>query len=691
MASGSFLGSTDNKYITPRILWSSSPNSTTNKSDVTVTFQLMKSSSSTAKTYGTGAWTLTVGSTTYNVSQAITLSPNNTYVTIFTKTISNIDHDTNGAKSLYIGVAGGISGTTYSTTTINKTVALDTIARASTITSCSFTNGYINQGLDLVISSKTSTYYHDVTLYVPDTSGTAITLANSSLGRKAGGTLHFDFTTAQLTSIYAKIPKTSSSFTIKVQTYNGSSSSATAIGDPASKTATGNIPTNLGPTISSLTATVVSGLNGLYVQGKSKVTLACSATMASGATVTSYAFSGQNMSVTSTSSSATSNIITKEGTQTYTVVVTDSRGRYATKTVNITVYPYAVPTINTFTVQRCNSSGVLATDGTYAKISVTTSHSPVNANNTASVTLSYVVNGTTTTKSLASAATNATNTYTGTYGGSFNISTKYPLTITITDKYTSTPKTVDLGAAQRCFNVAKYGNGIAIGGLSTVTTETAAGAFECNWDSTFSKDVKIAGAETVGGNLTVTGSTTAGSIVSNGNTKTASLTVTGAETVGGNLTVTGSTTSGSIVSNGNTKTATLTSTGQASVGSLTINSATVADFVIEQGAYNGWNYEKYQSGVMKQWTIITPTFTSWSTWGNDYWYQSSQNSYKFAYPFVSGNQPYINATNWSTSWAIPFIQNATNTGFDIYGVRPTAGLTLANAYYFSIMAIGRWK
>ena len=115
----------------------------------------------------------------------------------------------------------------------------------------------------------------------------------------------------------------------------------------------------------------------------------------------------------------------------------------------------------------------------------------------------------------------------------------------------------------------------------------------------------------------------------------------------------------------------------------------VVDYIVDAGSYNGWNYEKYKSGVMKQWTIITPTFTSWSTWGNNYWYASSVVSYKFAYPFVS--QPCINATNWSNSWAIPFIQNATNSGFDIYGARPTAGVTSANAYYYSIMAIGRWK
>jgi hypothetical protein len=122
---------------------------------------------------------------------------------------------------------------------------------------------------------------------------------------------------------------------------------------------------------------------------------------------------------------------------------------------------------------------------------------------------------------------------------------------------------------------------------------------------------------------------------------------------------------------------------------IRIGNLNVVDYIVDAGSYNGWNYEKYHSGVMKQWTIITPTFTSWSTWGNNYWYTSDKNSYKFALSFVG--QPCINATNWSNTWAIPFIQGATNTGFDIYGVRPSVGTTSANAYYYSIMAIGRWK
>ena len=69
MASGSFTGSTSNNYITPRILWSSTPNTTANTSDITVTFQLHKSSASSSTTYGTGSWTLKINGVEYKFSK----------------------------------------------------------------------------------------------------------------------------------------------------------------------------------------------------------------------------------------------------------------------------------------------------------------------------------------------------------------------------------------------------------------------------------------------------------------------------------------------------------------------------------------------------------------------------------------------------------------------------------------------
>ena len=129
MASGSFTGSTNNQYITPRILWSSTANPETNTSNITVTFQLMKSSASSTATSGTGAWTVLINGTTYDFSASVTIPANGTYITVYTKTVNNIPHNSDGTKSVLLGWTGGIPGTSYTTTSIpNTTVNLDTIA-----------------------------------------------------------------------------------------------------------------------------------------------------------------------------------------------------------------------------------------------------------------------------------------------------------------------------------------------------------------------------------------------------------------------------------------------------------------------------------------------------------------------------------------------------------------------------------
>jgi hypothetical protein len=154
MASGSFTGTTSNNYMTARVLWSSTAKPEVNKSDVTVTLQVKKSTSSSNTTYGTGAWTVLINGQTYDFSAKVSIPPNNTYVTIYTKTVKDIEHNPDGTKSIVLGWSGGIAGTSYTTTNIpNTTVTLDAIPRASTISSFGFTNGYIEQGIDITLAS----------------------------------------------------------------------------------------------------------------------------------------------------------------------------------------------------------------------------------------------------------------------------------------------------------------------------------------------------------------------------------------------------------------------------------------------------------------------------------------------------------------------------------------------------------
>ena len=155
MASGNWTGTTSNSTITPRIVWSSTAkDANTNKSDVTVTLQVKKSSSASGSTSGTGAWTVLIDGKTYNFSATIKIPADDTYVTVYTKTVT-VDHNLDGTKSISLGWTGGIPGTTYTSTTIaDKVVALDTIDRIPQISSFSFTNGYIDQGIDFTINSK---------------------------------------------------------------------------------------------------------------------------------------------------------------------------------------------------------------------------------------------------------------------------------------------------------------------------------------------------------------------------------------------------------------------------------------------------------------------------------------------------------------------------------------------------------
>lgn len=484
MASGSFTGSTNNQYITPRILWSSTANEAANTSNITVTLQLMKSSASSSSTSGTGSWTVLINGTTYDFSASVTIPANNTYITVYTKTVNNIPHNNDGTKSVLLGWSGGIPGTTYTTTSIpNTTVNLDTIARASTISSFSFTNGYIDQGIDVTIASKVSTNYHDIHLYVEGSSN-GLNLTTSDVGRKQGGTHHINFTAAQLELIYSILSsKTSSKFIIYVKTYSNATTT-TSIGDWQNTTATGNINANIKPVISGFTAAINSGgLSGLYVQGKSAVKLTCTATMGSGASVSSYKFSGPNLSTSTTNNYATSSAITSSGTLTYTVTVTDSRGRTASSQVEIYVYPYSNPSFKSATVNRSDSSGALSSSGTYAKYTVEGAYSSVGGKNTRTITMAHSSNNGSTysAETTIQAATNLTAVISGVYGGgALSAANSYKIRFTIKDSYGATATSViTLSTASRAINIKSDGNGIAFGKIAE------GNGVETPWDITF--------------------------------------------------------------------------------------------------------------------------------------------------------------------------------------------------------------
>lgn len=173
MASGSWTFGTSNKYITGRIRWSSSSNgSAANSSNVYVYLDYMKSSSSTASTRGTLAGYL-CGS---YYSKSVTLSCNNVYQNV-AYVAYTVGHSSNGSGSTTISASGGISGTTFSSSSTSSTVTLDKIPRYAAISS--FKNTAVTQ------TSATFSWSTDVTvkaiyLYLNNSSSASISKSISA-------------------------------------------------------------------------------------------------------------------------------------------------------------------------------------------------------------------------------------------------------------------------------------------------------------------------------------------------------------------------------------------------------------------------------------------------------------------------------------------------------------------------------
>lgn len=186
----------------------------------------------------------------------------------------------------------------------------------------------------------------------------------------------------------ASVPNASSiNLTVTVTTYSGSTSLGGSI-----KRVTVNVPSSWVPTIGSISATPINGFNGLYLKGVSKATIAVSSGAAStGATIVSYKYAGNNISgtnsSTSTSNSKSTDILATIGTNTYTVTITDSRGRTGTKTIDIEVLNYSKPSIRE-TVGRYTSGGVADNFGDHGRIIIAGSYTNITGN-TWTITAKY--------------------------------------------------------------------------------------------------------------------------------------------------------------------------------------------------------------------------------------------------------------------------------------------------------------
>ena len=360
-------------------------------------------------------------------------------------------------KLVYDDVGSYLAYRPEAATIQTDNTALTTIARASSISS--ITGGtQLGQSVTVNISRKSSDFTHKVEYSF---AGSSYTTVSSS----AGTSLSF----TPPVSLATQIPNsTSGTLTVRVTTYNGS----TQVGSSVTSTKALSVPSNVVPTISGFTATRVdNGVPsswGIYVQGFSKCTLAMSGVSGVyGSTIKTYSISGPGINVSS--SSGTTSVLSGTGTQTYTAKVTDSRGRTATKTVQITVQAYSVPSISV-SAQRCDSSGTInASSGTYISVTVDFAYTSLSGKN--SITSKNVTcNG----KSNTTFADNVTFIL----AANVSIGTTYTLTASVTDALGRVASTSALiRSALRIMNVKKNKKGVAFGKFAEKDE-----AVEMGWD-----------------------------------------------------------------------------------------------------------------------------------------------------------------------------------------------------------------
>lgn len=359
-----------------------------------------------------------------------------------------INHNSDGTRSFSAYAEAGIY-----TTAVNSTGSgswdLDTIARASQPKLNTYT---VNYGDSVVIYTNraSSSFTHNLRYVWNDQSGT---IAN-------GVSDNYTWTIPLTFMTY--IPNDVSSWgRIICDTY----SNGILIGTKEVNLTT-NVPSTVVPSFTTVTCTEAnSSVNTIvakYVQNLSNLNLAITGAAGNyGSTIVNYSITCDG--ITYNNSSIATSALKTSGTLTIIGTITDSRGRTATKNITITVLPYNIPSITSFTLARCDSNGALNTIGTYVKVISTGSVSSL-INGTEKNNLTYKIYSkgrndstwvTKKTTTLVSLSLNASDIL-----GTYEAILSFDFKLEIIDKFNTTFTLTVLPTSQVCMSWSKVGVGI---------------------------------------------------------------------------------------------------------------------------------------------------------------------------------------------------------------------------------------
>lgn len=468
--SGSFTGITNSSLITPKIVWSGVHSVSGNYTDVTATLSYSRTNSGYT-TYGTWSGSITINGTKTSGSKYVEITYNSNTVTLTATT--RVYHNSDGTKSITISASGAISGTSLQSTTISATVTLTTIPRATTPTFSS-SNVTMGNSVTINLSRASSSFTHSVKWEFGEQSGEMSNVATST-------------TWAVPVSLASEIPNaTSGACTITTKTYSGS----TLIGTTTA-TITLVVPDSVVPTISNVSITeATAGLAakfGAFVQNKSTLSVAITASGAHESTISAYQTSIQSVSYKG--ASFTSGVITASGTISVITTVTDSRGRTAQTSKSITVLEYSPPEISAFSAWRITSAGVASDDGNRLAMQMKFAIASVGGKNDKTYSIKYRASSDTDFNKDPIASGTASTSYDDTQyftsSPEISIDYAYVIRLEIADYFQTVAYEVQIPTAFTIMDFRNTGKGMAIGKVSEKD------AFEVAMNSEFTGQVKI--------------------------------------------------------------------------------------------------------------------------------------------------------------------------------------------------------
>lgn len=414
--------------------------------------------------------------------------------------------------------------------------------------------------------------------------------------------------------------------------------------------------------------------DGVYIQGKSKISASISAQGKYGASISSYSTTVDGKSYSG--ASITTSAIENSGEIELTGSVKDSRGFTNSANKKINVIPYSAPYITSFTLER-------QADGTTVIATLKGGISPVENKNTKS--FSVTLNGVT--QAVAADYTvDGTTTF-------LDVPTDSTLTATakIEDAFSAVTKDAILPTVDVTLDFHSSGTGIKFGGVAENPN-----LFECDWDVQFNQKLNVRGKSTL--NNALADDVLAFALACDSG-------ITPFSTHSGSTNLPGGAydyscglvhkrednqidvyvkdyTKGQIAVN--------TYLVSADGSSRTWSGWHFLQGIVSYGTSGNWVYRKWSDGTIEQWGNFTVNFTAWSAWGALY----EANSYlpNKAFPLSYSAAPVVSANVYGSSYGaiLEAVGAPTRTQTpQYYLVRATNSIAVPNSFTVSIYAIGK--